>query len=442
VEKNSPVEVMMARPLVVFEDEGFSNLFPLTLTRPVFDLVCGMSSLAGKVVAALGAGAGAARETVWWRDPGSDPVVRFHLRDYLASGRDSAVTSYRDLLKRYDMLTLINGRVVFRSDLLDGIQSAWQGKYVCGGSTVVANLSRDRVDDLEQHVGRPLPEAFFAGLPERDLEVDMVSYPWDLVRLNAREISTDFVALGGSSIESEPSPMAHMVGSENIRIGRGVRVSPGVVIDAVKGPVSIADGAVVMPNASLEGPIHIGRGSTVKMGAKIYGGTTIGPVSKIGGEVAETIVHGNSNKQHEGFLGHSYLGEWTNIGAGTETSDLKNNYSPVRVTVGGRPVDSGELFVGLFMGDHSKTGIGTVFSTGTVVGACCNIFGPDYPPKYMPSFTWGGSIGFEEHDLDKAIMTAARVMARRGQPLGPEAESVLRKVFELTRDERRVFLGR
>jgi UDP-N-acetylglucosamine diphosphorylase/glucosamine-1-phosphate N-acetyltransferase len=221
-----------------------------------------------------------------------------------------------------------------------------------------------------------------------------------------------------------------------------VRVSPGVVIDATKGPVSIADEVVIMPNASLEGPLHIGRGSRIKMGAKVYGGTTIGPFSKVGGEVAETIVHGYSNKQHEGFLGHSYLCEWTNIGAGTETSDLKNNYSPVRVAVGGEPVDSGELFVGVFMGDHSKTGIGTVFNTGTVVGVCCNVFGADYPPKYVPSFTWGGTAGFEEHDLNKAIETAARVAARRGQTFDSGAEAVLRKVFELTRDERRVFLGR
>jgi UDP-N-acetylglucosamine diphosphorylase/glucosamine-1-phosphate N-acetyltransferase len=236
--------------------------------------------------------------------------------------------------------------------------------------------------------------------------------------------------------------MAHVAGQENIRIGREVRISPGVVIDATRGPVSIEDGAVLMPNASLEGPIHIGRGSIIKMCARIYGGTTIGPVCKVGGEVAESIIQGYSNKQHDGFVGHSYLGEWINVGAGTDTSDMKNNYSPVSVQVGGNSVESGQLFVGLFMGDHSKTGIGSVFNTGSVVGVCCNIFGADYPPKYVPSFTWGGTSGFEEHDLEKAIETARRVMGRRGQTLDSQAELVLRKVFGHTADERHQFLGR
>jgi UDP-N-acetylglucosamine diphosphorylase/glucosamine-1-phosphate N-acetyltransferase len=417
----------MAGPLVVFEDQGFSNLFPLTLTRPVFDLTCGMSSLAEKAAACIGDGA---------------KQAKFHLRDYLMPGRRDAVTSYSELLEGSDTFTLVNGRLLSKAGLFDRIERSWQGRYVSHGTTVIANLSADRAADLDLHIGQPLTEAIFAGLPSRDLDVDLIAYPWDLVKLNAAEIRKDFAMVGGAAVETEPSPMVHVLGRENLRIGSGVRVSPGVVIDATKGPVSIADEVVIMPNASLEGPLHIGRGSRIKMGAKVYGGTTIGPFSKVGGEVAETIVHGYSNKQHEGFLGHSYLCEWTNIGAGTETSDLKNNYSPVRVAVGGEPVDSGELFVGVFMGDHSKTGIGTVFNTGTVVGVCCNVFGADYPPKYVPSFTWGGTAGFEEHDLNKAIETAARVAARRGQTFGSGAETVLRKVFELTRDERRVFLGR
>ncbi len=414
----------MARPLVVFEDAGFSNLFPLTLTRPVFDLVCGMSSLAEKVVAGVGR-----------------PSIGFHLRDYLAPGCDGAVTSYRELCQGHDMLTLINGRMIFSAGLLERIEPSWPGRYVCCGSTVVANLSTGHIEKLDGLIGQPLTEAVFADLPARNLDVGLVSFPWDLVELNGEELGKDFASVGGSKIETEPSPMVHMVAEENVRIGKNVRISPGVVIDAGSGPVSIADEVVVMANASLEGPLHIGRGSIIKMGAKIYGGTTIGPVSKIGGEVAETVVQGYVNKQHEGFLGHSYIGEWVNLGAGTDTSDMKNNYSPVRVAVAGKLVDSGELFVGLFMGDHSKTGIGTVFNTGTVVGACCNIFGADYPPKFVPSFAWGGASGFKEHDLKKAIETAGRAMGRRGHTLDAEVEAVLRKVFDLTAGERHAFFG-
>jgi UDP-N-acetylglucosamine diphosphorylase/glucosamine-1-phosphate N-acetyltransferase len=157
--------------------------------------------------------------------------------------------------------------------------------------------------------------------------------------------------------------------------------------------------------------------------------------------VGESIIHGYSNKQHDGFVGHSYLGEWVNIGAGTDTSDMKNNYSTVRLSIEGRPVDSGRPFVGLFMGDHSKCGIGTTFNTGTVAGVCCNIFGAGFPPKYMPSFTWGGNAGFNEHDPERAIETARTAMARRGKTLDAEGESILREVYELTREARLAFFG-
>jgi UDP-N-acetylglucosamine diphosphorylase/glucosamine-1-phosphate N-acetyltransferase len=186
----------------------------------------------------------------------------------------------------------------------------------------------------------------------------------------------------------------------------------------------------------------VGRGSILKMGAAIYGPTSIGPGCKIGGEVGETIIHGRSNKQHDGFVGHSYLGEWVNIGAGTTTSDLKNNYSTVRVPIAGQPVDSGEIFVGLFMGDHSKLGIGSVLNAGTSVGVCSNVYGSGYPPKYIPSFTWGGSSGFTEHRLEAALETARRAMARRGGALEAGSEATLRKVFQLTTGERSAFLGR
>jgi UDP-N-acetylglucosamine diphosphorylase/glucosamine-1-phosphate N-acetyltransferase len=214
-----------------------------------------------------------------------------------------------------------------------------------------------------------------------------------------------------------------------------------VVIDASEGPVAIADGVTVMANASLAGPLSIGAGSILKMGAKIYGETTIGPVCKVGGEVGESIIHGYSNKQHDGFVGHSYLGQWVNIGAGTDTSDMKNNYSAVRLSVGGESVDSGHPFVGLFMGDHSKCGIGTTFNTGTIAGVCCNIFGAGFPPKFIPSFSWGGNAGFSEHDSEKAIETARIAMARRDRELDSAGESILREVFELTREERLTFFG-
>ncbi|MFQ5631881.1 MAG: glucose-1-phosphate thymidylyltransferase, partial [bacterium] len=168
----------------------------------------------------------------------------------------------------------------------------------------------------------------------------------------------------------------------------------------------------------------------IKIGAKIYGGTTIGAVCKVGGEVEGSILHGYANKQHEGFLGHAYLGEWTNLGADTNNSDLKNNYKSVRVNVNGEIVDSGSTFVGLFMGDHSKSGINTMFNTGTVVGVSCNVFGSGYPKKYIPSFTWGGVDADEKYDLEKALETARAVMSRRNKQMTPAQEALLRRIYE------------
>jgi UDP-N-acetylglucosamine diphosphorylase/glucosamine-1-phosphate N-acetyltransferase len=188
-----------------------------------------------------------------------------------------------------------------------------------------------------------------------------------------------------------------------------------------------------MAGAVIEGPAAIGAKATVKMLARLYEGTTVGPLCKVGGEVEASILHACSNKQHDGFLGHSYVGAWCNLGAGTNTSDLKNNYAPVRVSIEGREVDSGQLFVGLTMGDHSKAAVSTMFNTGTVAGVGCNIFGADFPPKDIPSFTWGGRGGLVEYDFDKFCRTAELVMARREQRLTPALRAMLEHVFHQTR---------
>ena len=168
-----------------------------------------------------------------------------------------------------------------------------------------------------------------------------------------------------------------------------------------------------------------------------YEGTTIGPLSKVGGEVEASILHACSNKQHDGFLGHSYIGAWCNLGAGTSTSDLKNTYSTVRVSIEGREVDTGSLFAGLTMGDHSKAGINTMFNTGAVVGVGCNVFGGEFPPKDIPSFMWGGHAGLIEHDFERFCRTAERVMARRDQHLTAPLRAMLEYIFHQTRARRR-----
>jgi UDP-N-acetylglucosamine diphosphorylase/glucosamine-1-phosphate N-acetyltransferase len=428
----------MARTLMVFEDERISDLHPLTLARPAWDLVCGILRLKEKLLWGLQM---AAVEGPAWRDFAGDRLdLRFHMRDYLSGGYGGAIESYETGPTDSKLASLVNGRLLFDRGITRTIDPAWEGRYVYRGDLVWANVPADRLGDLRSQSGRPISAGAFSDLESRPVDARLVRYPWDLIKATASEMEGDFRALGSTGVESDLPAGVHLLGEDRIRIGRSVNVSPGVVIDATAGPVSIDGEVTVMANAALQGPIHIGRGSIIKIGARIYGETSIGPGCKVGGEVGESTILGHTNKQHDGFLGHSYICEWVNIGAGTDTSDMKNNYSTVRVGPPGREEDSGELFVGLFIGDHSKCGIGTTFNTGSVVGVCCNVFGAGYPPKYIPSFCWGGSAGFTEHDLEKAVRTAGKVMQRRGKGLDARWESILRRVFQASAEERRSFL--
>ena len=188
----------------------------------------------------------------------------------------------------------------------------------------------------------------------------------------------------------------------------------------------------------VRGPFALCENSVLKMGCKIYGATTIGPHSKVGGELNNVVIQGYSNKAHDGFLGNSVIGEWCNLGADTNNSNLKNNYGEVKVWsyVEEKMIGSGHRFCGLIMGDHSKCGINTMLNTGTVVGVASNIFGGGFPPKFIPSFSWGGADGFEEHQFDKAMATARKVMERRGIDLGPKEETMLKAVFDMEGSKR------
>jgi UDP-N-acetylglucosamine diphosphorylase/glucosamine-1-phosphate N-acetyltransferase len=223
-------------------------------------------------------------------------------------------------------------------------------------------------------------------------------------------------------------PGAKILRREQVFLRDGVRLGAGCVLDATSGPVVLGDGVAVGHNAVILGPVTVGPRSVIKDGARIEGPVSLGPVCKVGGEVEGSIFQGYANKQHDGFLGHAYIGAWTNLGAATNNSDLKNNYSTVRVWTPEGEVDTGERFVGLFLGDHSKTAIGTLFNTGTVVGFACNVFGTGFPPKHLSSFTWG-SDGGTVHGLEKAMASARAVMKRRGVDFEPADEVLFRSLF-------------
>ena len=408
----------MALDICIFEDEHFSRLYPLTLTRPVFDLRCGISLL---------------REKVARRFPGSRS--HFFCRDYLAEVVRESAPGVLVNKPPSDACLFINGRFIFADKLptLGSQEMVWK----CSGEVAGAQLAGTRSAALAQQKDGVLRSSLFDNLPVQEIAGTFIHYPWDLVHHNPRQIKDDFSFFDrGGQISGKIYPNVTLLEEKNIYIAAGARIKPGAVLDAEDGPIYIDEGATIMANASLQGPIFVGPRSTIKMGAKIYEGTSIGEVCKVGGEVEETIIHSYSNKQHDGFIGHSYFGQWVNIGADSNNSDLKNNYGNVRVAINGEMVDTGLMFVGLIMGDHSKSGINTMFNTGTVVGVMSNVFGSGYPDKFIPSFSWGGIESTETYDLEKALEVGRRVMARRKITLSPAQEKMLRRVFEMTAKER------
>lgn len=260
----------------------------------------------------------------------------------------------------------------------------------------------------------------------------------DLFAKNGEAMQRDFDLLVKNRTSAPLHESNMVIGDKSkVFLEEGAQVYAST-FNTLSGPIYIDKDAEVMEGSHVRGPFYLGEHSQLKLGTKVYGPTTVGPHSKVGGEVSNSVIQGFSNKGHDGFLGNSILGEWCNLGADTNTSNLKNNYSNVRIwNYGERQyADTGLTFCGLIMGDHSKCSINTMFNTGTVVGVAANIFGGDFPPKHVPSFSWGGSSGSVEYDLSKALMTAERVMARRSLPLREATRNMLTEVFRFTQPDR------
>jgi len=261
------------------------------------------------------------------------------------------------------------------------------------------------------------------------------NYTWDLILASPHQIAADFAAAGRSGIEGIVEEPSAIRGSrDDVYIARGARVHPMVVLDAEHGPIYIEEDVEVHPFTRIEGPCCIGRKS-ILLGAKCREGNSIGPMCRVGGEIEESIIHGYSNKYHDGFLGHAYVGEWVNLGAFTTNSDLKNDYSSVEVMLDGHtPIDTGSTKVGALIGDHTKTSIGTLFNTGAYVGAMALIAATGKPlPKFIPSFAWFlEGVVTKGFGKNKLYQTAATAMGRRKGQWTPEVEAMWNAVFELT----------
>jgi len=261
-------------------------------------------------------------------------------------------------------------------------------------------------------------------------EIISIQYPWDIFSKNELILKQDFEQITKGRKSQKISSTNVIIGKQEfIFLEEGAKVEASN-LNTETGPIYIGKNAEVMEGSSIRGGFALCESATLKLGTKIYGATTIGPHSKIGGEVNNSVVQGYSNKGHDGFLGNSVIGEWCNLGAGTNNSNLKNNYGVVAVYNYLKKdfIDSKLQFLGLIMGDHSKCGINTMFNTGTVVGVFANIFGGEFPPKYIPSFSWGGASGFNSYDLNKAFDVADKVMERRGLSLSSADKEILKQI--------------
>ncbi len=408
----------MSERIVVYEDFGWQRLLPLVYLRATAELVCGMDDLLGKV-------ARLAQQARFRRAPGSEtkttrrfPSVQLWCRPALAE-----LCAERTGLAVNEVSVtgtlLLNGRGWWRSlPESESGEASWVG--VVGESSDVACIWADRRLAAELSPEILLDEArsraLLAGLPRRDVSqhVRLFNWPWEIVLANEEAIRRDWTLrrAGRGEVHGRIDRGAYLLNPLEIHVGAESRIKPCVVIDAEDGPVWVGRRVTILPHSYVQGPAYLGDGTLLQPGSVVHAGTTIGPRSKVGGEIEASIVHGFSNKQHDGFLGHSYVGSWVNIAADCINSDLKNTYGTVRVPINGREVDTGEMFVGMLVGDYSKAGINVSFPTGAVIGFCSSVFAPR-SPKFVPSFAWIDGDRVDRYDEQRGVALARKVMARR-----------------------------
>lgn len=387
--------------VILFDDPAVrADLLPLTFTRPVADVRIGILTIREK----------------WEKRAGVKTSTK--TEDYLSA---KYPVSY-------------------------GNENIWINGGVCPDDTLVSEVMRLKKGQSLYANGVPIAvntgEAKEASFSDKEAVQSKSSpmtvfKPWDIFSKNGQAIKDDYAFLTKGRRSQPVSGTNQMLG-EDIFLEEGA-VAECAILNARTGPIYLGKGAEVMEGAIVRGPFALCEGASLKLGAKIYGPTTVGPHSKVGGEVNNSVLFAYSNKGHDGFLGNSVLGEWCNIGADSNNSNLKNNYAEVKLWNYSqeRFIGTGLQFCGLIMGDHSKCGINTMFNTGTVVGVNANIFGSGFPRNFIPSFSWGGATGFSVYKLQDAFAVAARVFERRGLVFDDTEKAILEKVFELTEKYRK-----
>jgi len=386
--------------IILFDDKTRSTLLPLTYTRPIADIRIGILKISEK-----------------W--------------EKRCSAKCSYLTdSYLQELFPIEVSDdnyYINGSLLPTDELISEIKSLKIGEGLIQDNLIIAvrTSSNEKVSDIAQVVIEQ-PKTVLT-------KFERLVFSWDVFSQNEKELKADFELLTKGKKSQPISVTNRVLKPENIFLEEGAIVECAN-LNASAGYIYVGKDAEIMEGAMIRGPFAICEHSAVKMGAKIYGATTVGPHCKVAGEISNSVIFGYSNKAHDGFLGNSVLGEWCNLGADTNNSNLKNNYSKVKVWNYEHHdyINTGLQFCGLIMGDHSKCSINTMFNTGTVVGVSANIFGNGFPPKFVPSFSWGGSEGFTSYRLEDAIEVASRVYERRHLEFGKNEQALLRHLFDDT----------
>lgn len=391
--------------VVIFDDHKRSAFYPITLNRSVGDIRCGILKLRQRLEKCF------SNEEI--TSLIIDPLLH-HL--YQERHPDWHVNVFISGKKLY-----LNSRLKLTDEAILQIKAIKKNTALVNGDVVIAvYLETAEISFTDSKIILP------SGITTVSSELSLYESISDVIHDNARMLVWDFDHYfydQDNFFETEPG--VTVLHPYNVWISEGVILSPGVVLDASEGPIVLDEGVKVMPNAVLCGPLYVGKKTLIKIGAKIYGNTSIGPVCKVGGEIEGSIIQAYSNKQHDGFLGHAYIGEWVNLGADTNNSDLKNTYKNVAFYSYPQKgkIDSGSQFLGCIIGDHSKTGINCSINTGTVIGIGCNLWGQGLISDFIPDFSWGEAGKLIPYRLQAFCDTARTVKLRRGLSFSvPETE--------------------
>ncbi len=413
--------------ILIYEDNKYSNLYPLSLLRGVYDIRIGANTIKERI------------ENITDKKFEIQLHCRKILNNYLHEVHKNKVNEFDK-----DDYLMLNGRVIFSKNSLKYLISGKEKNtyYEYKNCIVAAYVTKDKTARLREFIGGSndlsVSDDLFSKLQlnkialKDNFDAVIISYPWDILK---------YILHGGlnddlSYLSIKDSKILKLKSSDNfinhkkIFISKSVKMNSNTVLDATDGSIVISDNVKIEPFCFIKGPVFIGKNTLIKSGTRIYGPAVIGEYSKVAGEIAESVFHSYVNKQHDGFIGHSYICPFVNLGADTVTSDLKNNYSGIKMNVDGQEIDTGMQFLGSILGDHTKTSINTMLNTGTVSGIFANIFGGGFPQKSINSFTWYDSAKTPvKYDVEKAIATAKIVMERRGAILSRNYEELVKMYY-------------